>query len=60
MTSYEDPVRATVHRLLEEYVEKAFSEFMEGRTGSVVHRASGGKPTRDYRNGYRDIKQVPP
>ena len=59
MTSYEDPVRATVHRLLEEYVEKAFSEFMEGRTAAVVSRASDGKPTMDYRNGFRDIKQVP-
>lgn len=59
MTNYEDPVRATVHRLLEEYVEKAFIEFMEGRTGAVIRRSTDGKPIKDYRNGYRDIKQVP-
>ena len=37
---YEDPVRATVHRVLEEYVEGAFREFMGDRRGTVVERAS--------------------
>lgn len=59
LANYEDPVRATVHRVLEEYVEKAFKEFMEGRTGRVVARSTDGKPILDYRNGHRMVKQVP-
>jgi len=49
MSNYEDPVRATVHRLLEEYVEKAFREFMEGRTGMVIQGTTDGKAVKDYR-----------
>ncbi|HNW27100.1 MAG TPA: transposase, partial [Spirochaetota bacterium] len=56
---YEDPVRATVHRVLEEFVEGAFREFMGDRCGSVIERASDGKPIKDYRNGHRLVKQVP-
>jgi transposase-like protein len=56
---YEDPVRATVHRVLEEFVEGAFRDFMGDRSGAVVERASDGKPITDYRNGHRLVKQVP-
>ena len=56
---YEDPVRATVHRILEEYVEGAFREFMGTRCGVVVERTSDGTPVKDYRNGHRLVKQVP-
>jgi putative transposase len=59
LQKYEDPVRATVHRVLEEFVESAFREFMDGRSGTVVERASDGKPIMDYRNGHRMVKQVP-
>src|SRR5271169_1346566 len=59
LQNYEDPVRATVHRVLEEYVEGAFREFMGDRSGAVVERTSDGKPIKDYRNGYRTVKQVP-
>lgn len=59
LQNYEDPVRAIVHRILEEYVEGAFQEFMGGRSGAVVERSSDGKPIKDYRNGYRTVKQVP-
>jgi transposase-like protein len=58
MAHYQDPVRATVHRLLEEYVEQAFNEFMNGRTGVMVRRETDGKVLKDYRNGYREIKQI--
>ena len=59
LQNYEDPVRAIVHRVLEEYVEGAFREFIGVRKGTVVERASDGKPVTDYRNGYRTVKQVP-
>lgn len=58
MSLYEDPVRATVHRVLEEFVEHAFQEFMGTRIGTVVERASDGKRIKDYRNGHRVVKQV--
>jgi hypothetical protein len=57
MSRYEDPVRAIVHQTLEEYVEKAFTEFMEGRIGTILSRASDGKAVTEYRNGSRDVKQ---
>ena len=59
LANYEDPIRATVHRILEEYVEKAFTEFMGGRSGTVVQRSTDGKPVIDYRNGSRTVKQLP-
>jgi len=58
LSLYEDPVRATVHRVLEEYVEAAFTEFMGGRVGAEVARTSDRKPVIDYRNGHRTVKQV--
>jgi putative transposase len=56
---YEDPVRAMVHQILEEYVDSAFRQFMGNRTGVLVERTSDGKPITDYRNGHRLVKQVP-
>jgi transposase-like protein len=58
LTLYEDPIRAIVHQVLEEYVEAAFTEFMGGRVGVEVVRARDGKPVIDYRNGHRTVKQV--
>jgi len=58
MASYEDPVRAIVHRILEEYVERSFAEFMEGKIGTMVARASDGQPVTEYRNGTREVKQA--
>ena len=55
---YEDPIRAIVHRTLEEYVERAFNEFIGDRIGKECARASDGKQVLDYRNGYRQVKQV--
>ncbi len=55
---YEDPIRATVHRLLEEYVQKSFIEFMGNRIGNEFYRESDEKVIRDYRNGYRTVKQL--
>jgi transposase-like protein len=55
---YEEPIRAIVHRTLEEYVERSFKEFMEGKIGTVVPRASDGKPVAEYRNGNREVKQA--
>jgi len=34
---------------LEKYVEKAFREFMEGRTGMIIQRTTDGKTVKDYR-----------
>ena len=53
---YEDPIRAIVHRTLEEYVERAFNEFIGDRIGKECARASDGKQVLDYRNGYRQRK----
>jgi putative transposase len=58
ISRYEDPIKALVHRTLEEYVEKAFAEFMGERIGTVLPRESDGRPVRDYRNGSRTVKQV--
>jgi transposase-like protein len=58
MSRYEEPVRAIVHRTLEEYVERAFAEFMEGRAGTIRPRASDGKAVMEYRNGTRNVKQA--
>jgi len=58
LADYEEPVRAIVHKVLEEYVEKSFEEFMEGKIGTVVPRISDGKPITEYRNGMRKVKQV--
>jgi len=58
LEQYEEPVRAIVHKTLEEYVEKSFEEFMEGKIGTVVPRISDGKPITEYRNGMREVKQV--
>ncbi len=33
LARYEEPVRAIVHRTLEEYIERCFSEFIEGKIG---------------------------
>jgi putative transposase len=55
---YEEPVRAIVHRTLEEYVERCFNEFMEGRIGTELPRASDGKLVTEYRNGHRQVKQA--
>lgn len=55
---YEEPIRAIVHRALEEYVEGSFREFMEGRIGAVVPRATDGKQVVEYRNGTREVKQA--
>ena len=57
LAQYEEPVRATVHLLLESFVEKAFQEFMGNRTGETVVRAKDGLAVKDYRNGYRVNKQ---
>jgi len=56
---YEDPVKATVHRVLEQYTETAFEEFMHGRAGQIVRRESDGLEIKDYRNGSRIIGQLP-
>jgi len=58
LEQYEEPVRAIVHKTLEEYVEKSFEEFMAGKIGTVVPRISDGKPITEYRNGTREVKQV--
>jgi putative transposase len=55
---YEEPVRAIVHRTLEEYVERCFTEFIEGKIGNEIPRASDGKPVTEYRNGTREVKQA--
>lgn len=55
---YKDPVKAITHRVLEEYVQEAFNEFMGTRIGSEIIRESDGKLVVDYRNGYREAKQV--
>lgn len=57
LNQYEDSVRATVHMALESFVEKAFQEFMNGRTGEVIPRESDRVEIKDYRNGYRTVKQ---
>lgn len=58
MTRYEEPVRAVVHRILEEYVERSFEEFMQGRIGKDIPRSSDGKIITEYRNGTREVKQA--
>lgn len=58
IASYEDPVRAIVHRTLEEYVERSFAEFMDGRIGVQIPRATDGELVTEYRNGNREIKQA--
>lgn len=55
---YEDPVKALVHKLLEEYVEQSFQEFMGNRIGQIIERESDGKAIKDYRNGYRQVNQA--
>jgi len=40
---------------LEEYVEKAFREFMEGRTGVAIQRTTDGKAAKDYRTECRVV-----
>ena len=55
---YEDPVKALVHKLLEEYVEQSFQEFMGDRIGQIIERESDGKAIKDYRNGYRQVNQA--
>jgi transposase-like protein len=55
---YEDPVRAIVHRTLEEYVERSFAEFIEGKIGTKIPRASDGELVTEYRNGNREVKQA--
>jgi len=55
---YEDPIRAIVHRTLEEYVERSFTEFMEGKIGTKIPRASDGELVTEYRNGNREVKQA--
>src|SRR5512145_2291776 len=58
ISRYEEPVKAIVHRTLEEYVERAFIEFMGDRIGTEQLRETDGKPVMDYRNGSRTVKQV--
>ena len=55
---YENPIKATVHLMLEEMVESAFQEFMGTRIGKPVSRVKDGKEIIDYRNGYRQVKQA--
>ena len=55
---YENPIKATVHLMLEEMVEAAFQEFMGNRIGKSVIRGKDGKEVIDYRNGYRQVKQA--
>lgn len=55
---YEEPVRAIVHRTLEEFVERCFTEFIEGKIGTEIPRASDRKPVTEYRNGHREVKQA--
>lgn len=55
---YENPIKATVHLMLEEMVESAFQEFMGTRIGKSVSREKDGKEVIDYRNGYRQVKQA--
>jgi len=58
VNQYEEPVRALVHKLLEEYVEHSFREFMGNRIGEIVTRESDGLAVKDYRNGHREINQA--
>lgn len=58
VTHYGNEVKAVVHSLLEQYTNDAFIEFMEGRTGIEVPRESDGKIIIDYRNGFREVKQL--
>lgn len=58
LARYEEPVRAIVHRTLEEYVERCFAEFIEGKVGTEIPRASDGKLVTEYRNGNREVKQA--
>ena len=55
---YENPIKATVHLMLEEMVESAFQEFMGTRIGKPFSRGKDGKEIIDYRNGYRQVKQA--
>ena len=55
---YEDPVRAIVHRTLEEYVERSFAEFMEGKIGAKIPRASDGELVTEYRNGNSEVDPI--
>lgn len=55
---YEDPVKALVHKLLEEYVEQSFQEFMGDRIGQIIERESDGKAIKDYRKGYHQVNQA--
>jgi putative transposase len=55
---YENPIKATVHLMLEEMVESAFQEFMGNRIGELVSRDKDGIAVIDYRNGYRQVKQA--
>ena len=58
ISMYENPVRAIVHGLLEQYVKEEFEAFIGPRIGQLVTRESDGQEVRDYRNGNRIIKQV--
>lgn len=58
LARYEDPVRAIVHRILEEYVERCFTEFMGSRVGAELPRSTDGKLVKEYRNGSRKVKQA--
>jgi putative transposase len=58
LARYEEPVRAIVHRTLEEYVERCFTVFMQGKIGTEIPRASDGKLVTEYRNGNREVKQA--
>ena len=58
LTQYEEPTKAIVHRVLEEYVEKSFNEFMGNRVGLEFERESDRRVIRDYRNGKREVQQA--
>jgi len=58
VTQYGDEIKAVVHSLLEQYTIEAFNEFMDGRSGKDVIRDSDGKIVTDYRNGFREVKNL--
>ncbi len=58
MDQYEEPVRAIIHRTLEEYVERCFNEFIQGKIGTKIPRASDHQLVTEYRNGSREVKQA--
>lgn len=55
---YGDVIKATVHRVLEDYIHKSFKEFMGDRIGIEFIRVRDGKKIMDYCNGYRTVKQL--